>query len=49
MNALTMKPGANGELTFLETEWHGTITTANGDQIFGTYTLASDTLPVSPE
>jgi hypothetical protein len=36
-----------GELLLLAHEWTGTITAANGDQIHGTYTLHSDTLPIS--
>ncbi len=39
---------ANMQILVGVTEWFGTFTVANGDQILGTYSLSNDTLPVSP-
>ncbi len=35
----------NRELTVLNTTWTGTITAANGDQVFAQYTLRTSTVP----
>ena len=37
----------NLQLIVTNLRWHGTLTAANGDQIFGEYTFRDDTIPFS--
>ena len=37
----------NLQLIVTSLQWHGTLTAANGDQIFGEYTFRDDTIPFS--
>jgi hypothetical protein len=38
----------NLQLIVANLQWHGTLTAANGDQIFGEYAFRDDTIPLSP-